>query len=234
MKLYDEMVDQIVEKQIHPSWSTMLADQFAAPYFSDLSSFLKEEYRNHVVYPPMSMVFNAFNLTPFDHVKVVILGQDPYHGPEQAHGLSFSVQEGTPFPPSLRNILKELTADIGCKQPHSGDLSKWAYQGVLLLNASLTVRHKSAGSHQKSGWETFTDACIQRLSDQRDHLVFLLWGNYARAKKELVDRNKHLILEAAHPSPFSAHKGFFGTNHFSKTNAYLQEKGKDPVDWRLA
>lgn len=208
-------------------------DQFEAAYFSELRDFLKKEYKEHRIYPAGPDIFKAFDLTPFDQVKVVILGQDPYHRPGQAHGLSFSVQDGVPFPPSLRNIFQELKTDVGVDLPASGNLAKWAEQGVLMLNATLTVRHKTAGSHQKKGWETFTDACIRKLSEQHEQIVYVLWGNYARAKAELIDNAKHLVIESAHPSPFSAHNGFFGSKPFSKVNAYLEEHGKSPVDWRL-
>lgn len=207
--------------------------QFESSYFSELKSFLVEERGSHEIYPPESKIFAAFDACPFEGVKVVILGQDPYHGPGQAHGLSFSVPEGIKLPPSLKNIFQELHADLGVSLPESGNLEKWAKQGVLLLNATLTVRKSSPGSHQKKGWEAFTDATIQSISDDRQHVVFLLWGNYARAKKELIDSSKHLIHESPHPSPFSARHGFFGSKPFSKTNQYLASHGIDPVDWSL-
>jgi uracil-DNA glycosylase len=228
------MSENSIDPKIEASWKTVLMDQFESPYFLALRDFLKEEYAQHRIYPSGGQIFSAFELAPFHEVKVVILGQDPYHGPGQAHGLSFSVQDGVPFPPSLRNIFKELASDVGVPRPASGDLSSWAAQGVLLLNATLTVRHKSPASHQKKGWETFTNACIQKLSQERENVVFVLWGNYARAKRQLIDANKHLVIESAHPSPFSAHNGFFGSKPFSKVNAYLASHGKTPIDWSLS
>ncbi len=222
-----------VNPLIHPSWREVLSDQFEASYFLQLKSFLVEEKAIHKVYPPGSRIFAAFDLTPFDQVKVVILGQDPYHGPGQAHGLCFSVPERVQQPPSLQNIFKELNSDIGIPFPRSGNLQKWAKQGVLLLNATLTVRAHQAGSHQNKGWEQFTDAAISRLSKQRDHLVFLLWGNYAIAKETLIDTTKHLTLKSPHPSPLSANRGFFGNRHFSKTNQYLKAHGIEEIDWRI-
>lgn len=218
---------------IDESWYRVLQPQFDAPYFSDLKTFLVSEKRQYTVYPPGPLIFNAFNLTPFDKVKVVILGQDPYHGPMQAHGLSFSVPDGVPFPPSLNNIFKELHDDLGIVIPHSGNLEKWAREGVLLLNASLTVRAGQAASHSHHGWEQFTDAAIRALSEQREHIVFILWGNYAIAKQSLIDSNKHLILKSVHPSPLSASRGFFGCHHFSKANHYLENNGITPIDWSL-
>ncbi|NQV52262.1 MAG: uracil-DNA glycosylase [Flavobacteriales bacterium] len=220
-----------VQSQMEETWLHTLKQEFGQPYFSELQAFLKTERKSAKVYPPAAVLFRAFELTPFPNVKVVILGQDPYHGQGQAHGLSFSVERGLPVPPSLKNIFKELHSDMGVLLPTQGDLSGWAHQGVFLLNATLSVRHKSPGSHQKKGWETFTDAAIKSLSDQKEHLVFMLWGNFARAKKALIDREKHLVLEAPHPSPFSAYTGFFGSRHFSKANAYLQTHHIDPVDW---
>jgi len=221
-----------MEVAIEPSWKKELALEFEKPYFKELTAFVKEEYGKGAVYPHPKNIFKAFELTPFDRVRVVILGQDPYHGAHQAHGLSFSVTEGVRNPPSLQNIFKELASDTS-KQPkdESGDLSRWAAQGVLLLNATLTVRAGAAGSHQGHGWEEFTDAVIQKLSDDREHLVFILWGNYARSKGAHIDRTKHLVIESAHPSPFSAYNGFFGSKPFSKTNAYLVEHGETPIDW---
>ncbi|MGE5540889.1 MAG: uracil-DNA glycosylase [Bacillota bacterium] len=218
---------------IEPSWKKHLAHEFDEPYFKELAAFIKEEYTNSTVYPHPKNIFRAFDLTPFDAVKVVILGQDPYHGPRQAHGLSFSVTEGVRNPPSLQNIFKEIASDIRVT-PHSenGDLSRWAEQGVLLLNATLTVQAGKAGSHQGRGWEQFTDAVIKTLSDEREHLVFILWGNYARGKKSLIDSTKHCVIESTHPSPFSAANGFFGSKPFSKANAYLEAHGKTPIDWR--
>ena len=208
-------------------------DQFQMQYFTDLKNFLVEEKRSHKVFPPGPMIFRAFNSTPFEKVKVVILGQDPYHGDGQACGLSFSVPEGVAVPKSLQNIYKELSDDVGFIIPVSGNLQKWADQGVLLLNATLTVRAHTAGSHQRHGWETFTDCVIQRLSEQRTGIVFLLWGNYAIEKQRLIDTSKHYVLKAPHPSPLSASRGFFGCRHFSKTNEILLSLGKSPIDWQL-
>lgn len=224
---------EIRKPDIDESWYRVLREQFEAPYFADLKSFLVEEKQHYAVYPPGKLIFNAFNLTPFDKVKVVILGQDPYHGPGQAHGLSFSVPDGVPFPPSLLNIFKELNSDLGIPMAHSGNLEKWARQGVLLLNASLTVRAGQAASHSRHGWETFTDAAIRALSSEREHLVFILWGNYAIAKEIMIDASKHLVLRSVHPSPLSASRGFFGCHHFSKTNNYLVEHNIEPIDWKL-
>lgn len=224
---------EIRKPDIDESWYKVLREQFEAPYFADLKSFLVEEKQHYAVYPPGRLIFNAFNLTPFDKVKVVILGQDPYHGPGQAHGLSFSVPDGVQFPPSLLNIFKELNNDLGIPMAHSGNLEKWAREGVLLLNASLTVRAGQAASHSRHGWETFTDAAIRALSEEREHLVFILWGNYAIAKRALIDPFKHLILTSVHPSPLSASRGFFGCHHFSKTNNYLIEHNIEPIDWKL-
>ncbi|MBQ0130437.1 MAG: uracil-DNA glycosylase [bacterium] len=224
---------EIRKPDIDESWYKVLREQFEAPYFADLKSFLVEEKQHYAVYPPGKLIFNAFNLTPFDKVKVVILGQDPYHGPGQAHGLSFSVPDGVQFPPSLLNIFKELNNDLGIPMAHSGNLEKWAREGVLLLNASLTVRAGQAASHSRHGWETFTDAAIRALSEEREHLVFILWGNYAIAKRALIDPFKHLILTSVHPSPLSASRGFFGCHHFSKTNNYLIEHNIEPINWKL-
>jgi uracil-DNA glycosylase len=221
-----------MEVAIEPSWKEVLKDEFEKPYFKDLTAFVKEEYASASVYPHPKSIFNAFTLTPFDQVKVVILGQDPYHGPKQAHGLSFSVTEGVRNPPSLQNMFKEIESDLGVKPDVvNGDLTRWATQGVLLLNATLTVRAHTPGSHQKKGWEEFTDAVIKALSDGREHLVFILWGNYAKAKGAHIDRTKHLVIESAHPSPFSAYNGFFGSKPFSKANEYLESYDKIPVDW---
>ena len=222
-----------VNPVIEESWKRALADQFASPYFEELKRFLVAGKQQFPVYPPGSLIFNAFNLTPFDKVKVVILGQDPYHEPGQAHGLCFSVQPGTKFPPSLLNIFQELHSDIGMPIPMTGNLDGWARQGVLLLNATLTVRAHQAGSHQHHGWETFTDAAIQRLSEQKNGIVFLLWGSYAQAKEALIDHNKHFILKAPHPSPLSAYRGFFGCKHFSKTNQLLSQSGQTPIRWEM-
>lgn len=218
--------------RIDPSWYTVLQPQFEAPYFAQLKEFLVAERAQHTCYPPGSKIFNAFDSTPFDKVKVVILGQDPYHEPGQAMGLCFSVPQGIQVPPSLVNIIKEINADLGVAIPATcGDLSGWAEQGVLLLNATLTVRAHQAGSHQRQGWETFTDAAIQALSARRSGIVFLLWGSYAIAKKALIDTSRHLVLTAPHPSPLSAYRGFFGCRHFSQANAYLQSLGQQPIDW---
>lgn len=218
--------------KIDPSWYTVLQPQFEAPYFSELKQFLVAERQQYTCYPPGSKIFNAFDTTPFDKVKVVILGQDPYHEPGQAMGLCFSVPQGIQVPPSLVNIITEINADLGTNIPKTcGDLSGWAEQGVLLLNATLTVRAHQAGSHQRHGWETFTDAAIQALSQQRTGLVFLLWGSYAIAKRALIDQTKHLVFTAPHPSPLSAYRGFFGCRHFSQANTYLQQQGQQPIDW---
>lgn len=220
--------------QLESSWLNHLKTEFEQDYMQQLKTFLQAEREKHAtIYPPGSLIFNALNTTPFDRVKVVLLGQDPYHGAGQAHGLSFSVRKGIPIPPSLRNIYKEVCADLGLPTPPHGDLTSWARQGVLLLNATLTVEAGKAGSHQNKGWELFTDKVISIVSDHKEGVVFLLWGNYAKAKQTLIDSRKHLILTAAHPSPFSAHHGFFGCRHFSKANAYLQSQGKTPIDWRI-
>lgn len=218
--------------QIEPSWKEALSEEFEKPYFKELTSFVRKEYLEGKVYPQPKDLFRAFDLCPFDQVKVVILGQDPYHGLNQANGLSFAVHAGVRNPPSLQNIFKELESDLGQPLVHTdGDLSRWAKQGVLLLNATLTVRAGQAGSHQGQGWEEFTDAAIKALSEKREHLVFILWGNYARTKGAHIDRSKHCVIESPHPSPFSAHNGFFGSKPFSKANAYLEEHGVEPVDW---
>lgn len=217
--------------QIEESWKHRLAGEFGKPYFELLTAFVRQEYAATTCYPPGKLIFNAFNLCPFDAVKVVIIGQDPYHGPGQAHGLCFSVNDGVPFPPSLQNIFKEIQADTGTPVPSSGNLTRWAGQGVLLLNATLTVRAHQAGSHQRRGWEEFTDAVIKILSAEREHLVFILWGSYAQKKGAVIDRNKHLVLASAHPSPLSAYHGFFGNKHFSLTNAYLEQHGQTPIQW---
>ncbi len=222
-----------INPQIEESWKKILFAEFGKPYFGELKSFLVSEKTHHAVYPPGSKIFEAFNRTPFGKVKVVLLGQDPYHGPGQAHGLCFSVPAGIPFPPSLQNILRELQTDLGFPYPSNGDLSKWADQGVFLLNATLTVRANQAGSHQGRGWETFTDSVISALSSGRDKLVFLLWGKYAQNKRSLIDTSKHFILEAPHPSPLSVYRGFFGCRHFSQTNQLLVDAGLSPVDWKL-
>jgi uracil-DNA glycosylase len=217
---------------IEPSWKEHLAEEFEQPYFKELAAFVKDEYKNEAVYPPPKFIFRAFDLCPFDKVKVVILGQDPYHGKGQAIGLSFAVNKGVSLPPSLQNIFKEIESDFGTSLVNrSGDLSRWGVQGVLLLNATLTVRAHLAGSHQNKGWELFTDAVVRALSLERDHLVFMLWGNYAKAKGAHIDREKHLVLESAHPSPFAASHGFFGSKHFSQANEYLRAHGKEPINW---
>ena len=218
--------------KIDPTWYAELKPQFEAPYFAQLKEFLVAERQQYTCYPPGSKIFNAFDSTPFDHVKVVILGQDPYHEPDQAMGLCFSVPQGIQVPPSLVNIIKEINDDLGTQIPTtSGDLSGWAEQGVLLLNATLTVRAHQAGSHQRHGWEQFTDAAISALSEHRSGLVFLLWGSYAIAKRTLIDQTRHMVLTAPHPSPLSAYRGFFGCRHFSQANNYLASKGQTPIDW---
>ena len=224
---------EIRKPVIEEGWYEALKDEFASPYFAGIKTFLIEEKRQHVVYPPSPLIFNAFNRTPFDKVKVVILGQDPYHGIGQAHGLAFSVPDGIQPPPSLRNIFKELNTDIGMPIPKNGNLERWADEGVLLLNASLTVRANVAASHANIGWQRFTDAAIRALSDKKNHLVFLLWGNYAIAKESLIDHNKHLILKTVHPSPLSANRGFFGCRHFSQTNQYLINNNIAPINWSI-
>ncbi|HCZ20549.1 MAG TPA: uracil-DNA glycosylase [Porphyromonadaceae bacterium] len=217
--------------RIDESWRERLQSEFDAPYFAQLTDFVRHEYATTRVYPPGSQMFAAFDACPFDKVKVVILGQDPYHEPGQAHGLCFSVNDGVPFPPSLQNIFKEIHDDIGTPVPMSGDLTRWANQGVLLLNATLTVRAHQAGSHQNKGWEQFTDAVIHRLAQERENLVFILWGSYAQRKGEFIDRSRHLVLQSPHPSPLSAHRGFFGNRHFSRTNEYLTAHGIEPILW---
>ncbi|MBQ8593349.1 MAG: uracil-DNA glycosylase [Bacteroidaceae bacterium] len=217
--------------QIEESWKQQLAHEFEQPYFVRLTDFVRREYAVTTIYPPGRLIFNAFNLCPFDRVKVVIIGQDPYHGPGQAHGLCFSVNDGVKFPPSLVNIFKELQDDLGVPLPLTGNLTRWAEQGVLLLNATLTVRAHQAGSHQRQGWEEFTDAAIRRLAEGRENLVFLLWGAYAQKKGAFIDRSRHLVLASAHPSPLSAYNGFFGNRHFSRANEYLATHGKEPVNW---
>ena len=217
--------------RIEPSWHTQLAAEFDKPYFAALTAFVRSEYTAGTCYPPGKLIFNAFNLCPFDKVKAVIIGQDPYHEPGQAHGLCFSVNDGVRFPPSLVNIFSEISSDLGKPAPQSGSLVRWAEQGVLLLNATLTVRAHQAGSHQRRGWEEFTDAAIRALSAGREHIVFILWGSYAQSKAQLIDASKHFILRSVHPSPLSAHRGFFGNRHFSKCNKYLQDNGIEPIDW---
>lgn len=218
--------------KIDNSWREHIGAEFEKPYFSALTDFVRHEYTTTTCYPPGSLIFNAFNLCPFDRVKVVIIGQDPYHEPGQAQGLSFSVPEGVPFPPSLQNIFKEIQLDLGKPMPPTGDLTRWAEQGVLLLNATLTVRAHQAASHLRHGWEQFTDAAIRALSAERENLVFILWGGYARSKAQLIDRSRHLVLESVHPSPLSANRGgWFGNHHFSQCNAYLREHGEQEIDW---
>ena len=221
-----------MDVRIEESWKNVLRGEFEKPYFTALTDFVREEYSHKICYPPAKLIFNAFNTTPFYRVKVVILGQDPYHEPGQAHGLSFSVNDGVPFPPSLQNIFKELQQDTGAEIPHSGNLTRWAEQGVMLLNATLTVREHQAASHQQRGWEQFTDAAISALNQYRDHLVFILWGGYARSKATLIDSSRHLILQSVHPSPLSANRGgWFGNHHFSRANQYLVVNGLTPIKW---
>ena len=217
--------------QIEETWKEALMPEFSKDYFIRLTDFVRKEYHETTVYPPGRLIFNAFNLCPFDKVKVVIIGQDPYHGPGQAPGLCFSVNDGVQPPPSLVNIFKEINNDLGKPIPQSGNLTRWAEQGVLLLNATLTVRAHQAGSHQRQGWEEFTDAVIRKLAEEKSNLVFILWGSYAQKKGAFIDRNKHLVLTSVHPSPLSAHNGFFGNHHFSLANDYLVKNGKTAIDW---
>jgi uracil-DNA glycosylase len=220
--------------QLHPSWQAKLGDELEKPYMQALRHFLKEEKAaGKTIYPPGPLIFNAFNHTPFDQVKVVIIGQDPYHGPDQAHGLSFSVPNGIALPPSLQNIFKEISADLNIKMSRDGDLTGWADQGVLLLNATLTVEQAKAGAHQGKGWEAFTDAAIAALNQHRDGLVFVLWGSYAQKKGAFIDAKRHLVLKSVHPSPLSAHRGFFGNHQFSAINQYLTQHNQTPIDWQL-
>lgn len=214
-------------------WNPVLREELGKPYWAELQAFVAEERRHHAVYPPPDEVFAALHRTPYAEVKALILGQDPYHGPGQAHGLCFSVRRGVPIPPSLRNVYAELEADLGIEPPSHGCLDAWADQGVLLLNATLTVRARAAASHQRRGWETFTDQVIRAVSQKEERVVFLLWGASARRKRDLVDRSRHVIIESAHPSPLSAHNGFFGSRPFSRTNAALEEAGRTPIDWRI-
>lgn len=218
--------------ELEAGWKALLDDEFKKPYFKALDAFVTQEYAKETVYPPASEIFSAFDQCPLANTKVVIIGQDPYHGEHQAHGLCFSVNEGVKIPPSLRNIYKEINLDLGYPPPTSGNLEHWAQQGVLLINATLTVRAHQAGSHQKKGWETFTDAVIQSLSDEKEGLVFFLWGAYAQKKGEVIDSNKHLILKSVHPSPLSASRGFFGNKHFSTCNQYLHSQDKTPIYWQ--
>ncbi|WP_280744690.1 MULTISPECIES: uracil-DNA glycosylase [unclassified Parabacteroides] len=220
-----------MDVKIEQSWKEQLAAEFEKDYFRQLTEFVRQEYKQGTVYPPGPQIFSAFDHCPFDKVKVVILGQDPYHEPGQAHGLCFSVKDGVRFPPSLINIFKEIEADFQKAVPGSGNLTRWADQGVLLLNATLTVRAHQAGSHQNKGWETFTDAVIHRLAETRDHLVYILWGSYAQKKGAFIDAKRNLVLTSAHPSPLSAHRGFFGNKHFSKANDYLIASGQKPIEW---
>ncbi len=221
-----------MDVNIHPSWKEALKGEFEKPYFEHLIHFVKDQYKNHTCYPPGKQIFSAFDHCPFDKLEVVIIGQDPYHGPGQANGLCFSVNDGVPMPPSLQNIFREIQADLGKPFPPTGNLERWADQGVLLLNAVLTVRKGEANSHQGKGWETFTDAVIQKISDEKENVVFLLWGGPAKKKGARVDRSRHLVLESGHPSPLSANKGhWFGNRHFSRTNAFLADKNKKQVDW---
>lgn len=221
-----------MDVKIEESWKKHIGAEFDKQYFVDLTRFVREEYLHYTCYPPGRLIFNAFNLCPFDKVKVVIIGQDPYHETGQAHGLSFSVNDGIPFPPSLVNIFKEIQMDLGTPMPASGNLTRWAMQGVLLLNATLTVRAHQAASHQRKGWEEFTDAAIKALNADRNHLVFILWGGYARLKASLIDASRHLILQSVHPSPLSANRGgWFGNHQFSRTNEYLVANGETPINW---
>ena len=220
-----------MDVKIEQSWKEKLADEFQKDYFVRLVQFIKDEYAHRTIYPPGKFIFNAFQQCPFDKVKVVILGQDPYHEPRQAHGLCFSVQDGVPFPPSLINIFKEINEDLGKPMPSSGNLTRWAEQGVLLLNATLTVRAHQAGSHQHKGWEEFTDAVIHRLNEESENIVYILWGSYAQKKGAFINTSRNLVLKSAHPSPLSAFRGFFGNKHFSKANDYLIACGKTPIEW---
>ncbi|MDR1883192.1 MAG: uracil-DNA glycosylase [Prevotella sp.] len=220
-----------MDVQIEESWKEQLKDEFDKDYFIRLTDFVRDEYRTKRIFPPAGLIFNAFGHTPFYKVKVVILGQDPYHNDRQAHGLSFSVPDGMPAPPSLVNIFKEINRDMGIPVPKSGNLTRWANQGVLLLNATLTVQAHMAGSHQRKGWETFTDAAIHKLAEGRENIVFILWGSYAQKKAAFIDTGKHLVLKSVHPSPLSACNGFFGNNHFSEANKYLESKGIEPIEW---
>lgn len=217
--------------KIEPSWQSVLADEFDQEYFQSLTDFVKQEYQSARIYPPGSQIFNAFDFCPFDKVKVVILGQDPYHGAGQAHGLCFSVNPGVTTPPSLINIFKEIKADLGKEFPSDGNLEHWAHQGILLLNATLTVRASDPGSHQNKGWEQFTDAAIRAISESKENIVFMLWGAYAQRKGEIIDRSRHHVLQSPHPSPFSANRGFLGNKHFSQCNNYLASKGISQIEW---
>jgi len=221
-----------MDVKIEPTWKEHLQEEFGKPYFAQLTNAVRQEYMAGTCYPPGKLIFNAFNLCPFDAVKVVIIGQDPYHEPGQAHGLSFSVQEGVLFPPSLQNIFKEISDDLGMPMPQNGDLSRWARQGVLLLNATLTVRAHQANSHASLGWQTFTDAAIKALATHRSHIVYMLWGGFARSKSYMIDKQQNLVLESVHPSPLSANRGgWFGQHQFSRANHYLKEQGLSPIEW---
>ncbi len=220
-----------MDVKIEKSWKNLLQDEFEKDYFNQLTDFVRSEYKSHTIYPPAAKIFNAFDLCPVNQTRVVILGQDPYHGPGQAHGLCFSVNDGVKVPPSLVNIYKEINSDLGHPIPPSGNLERWARQGVLLLNATLTVRAHQAGSHQKKGWEEFTDSVIKHLSTTSENVVFMLWGAYAIKKSALIDRQKHLILTSPHPSPLSAHRGFLGNKHFSQANTFLKSKGLNEINW---
>lgn len=228
------MATQLIDMNtIEAGWRSVLKEEFEKDYFKSLVEFVQQEMESQTIYPPQDEIFAAFNYTPFEELNVVLLGQDPYHGAGQAHGLCFSVAEGVKQPPSLKNIFKELESDVGTTIPKSGCLTKWAKQGVLLLNATLTVRAKTAGSHQKKGWEEFTDQVIRTISDQKSGVVFILWGRYAQDKEQLIDASKHHVLKAAHPSPFSAKNGFFGCKHFSQTNEFLKKQNKKEIDWQI-
>ncbi len=220
-----------MDVKIEPSWKEKLQAEFEKDYFEKLIAFVKNEYATQTIYPPGKLIFNAFEQCPFENLKVVILGQDPYHEPGQAHGLCFSVNDGIQFPPSLQNIFKEIETDLGIVAPKTGNLLRWAQQGVLLLNATLTVRAHTAGSHQNKGWETFTDAVIHRIAEEKENVVFILWGSYAQKKGEFINPNRHLVLKSPHPSPLSAHRGFFGNKHFYKANEYLKQTGQIPIEW---
>lgn len=231
LKLFSCIVRLVMDVEIENSWKEKLKSEFEKPYFKTLTDFIKTEYNSQQIFPPAKLIFNAFNKCPFTNVKVVIIGQDPYHNITQANGLSFSVNDGVRIPPSLLNIYKEIKEDLGKSIPNSGNLERWSEQGLLLLNATLTVRAHTAASHQGKGWEKFTDAVISRLSDECENIVFMLWGNYAQQKGRNIDANKHLVLMSPHPSPLSAHRGFFGNKHFSKSNEYLIQHNKKPIDW---
>jgi len=220
-----------MDVKIEPTWKAELQSEFEKEYFKGLTGFVRNEYKTRLTFPPAPLIFNAFEQCPFDKVKVVMIGQDPYHGDGQAHGLCFSVNDGVAFPPSLLNIFKEINRDLGIPTPASGNLTRWAQQGVLLLNATLTVQAHMAGSHQGKGWETFTDAVIHKLASEKEHLVFLLWGSFAQKKGAFIDSTRHLVLKSVHPSPLSAYRGFIGNNHFSLTNQYLKENGKPEIEW---